>query len=74
MNSGWGPYAYFSALEETRSHSNPGVNPMTNALSVQVIGAQNVNEQHIQNGDALAASSPNRYTSISLHDMESGEK
>ncbi|KAM0961288.1 hypothetical protein ACFX2I_020582 [Malus domestica] len=73
-DQGWGPYAYFSALEETRSHSNPGVNPMNNALSVQVIGAQNVNEQHIQIGDALAAMSHNRYTSISLHEMESGEK
>ncbi|TQD92472.1 hypothetical protein C1H46_022033 [Malus baccata] len=73
-DQGWGPYAYFSALEETRILSHLGVNPINNSPRMQVTGAQNVNEQHIQNSDASAAFSGNRYTSIRMHEMESGGK
>lgn len=72
LNSGWGPYAYFKALEEMRSNTH-AASPV-NALSVQVMGAQNVNERHRQNGDEFAAFSADRYTSIRLDEMESGER
>ncbi|BFG17122.1 hypothetical protein CerSpe_033970 [Prunus speciosa] len=71
-DEGWGPYAYFKALEEMRSNTH-AASPV-NALSVQVMGAQNVNERQRQNGDGFAAFSADRYTSIRLDEMESGER
>ncbi|XP_008243290.1 PREDICTED: lipid phosphate phosphatase 2-like isoform X1 [Prunus mume] len=71
-DEGWGPYAYFKALEETRSNTH-AASPV-NALSVQVMGAQNVNERRGQNGDPFAAVSADRYTSIRLDEIVSGEK
>ncbi|CAB4265090.1 unnamed protein product [Prunus armeniaca] len=71
-DEGWGPYAYFKALEETRSNTH-AASPV-NALSVQVMGAQNVNERRGQNGDPFAAFSADRYTSIRLDEIVSGEK
>ncbi|PQP96647.1 lipid phosphate phosphatase 2 isoform X2 [Prunus yedoensis var. nudiflora] len=71
-DEGWGPYAYFKALEETRSNTH-AASPV-NALSVQVMGAQNVNERQRKNGDGFAAFSADRYTSIRLDEMESGER
>lgn len=72
LNSGWGPYAYFKAMEETRSNTH-AASPV-NALSLQVMGAQNVNERRGLNGDPIAAFSADRYTSIRLDEIESGEK
>lgn len=63
-NDGWGPYAYFQALEETRSNTNTSHN--TNALSVPAIGIQVVNQPERKNGDAVGDLSP------ILHEMELG--
>lgn len=59
-------------MEETRSNTH-AASPV-NALSLQVMGAQNVNERRGLNGDPIAAFSADRYTSIRLDEIESGEK
>lgn len=69
-SSGWGPYAYFKALEETRSNSSSA--STSNGLSVQVMEAQNVSQPvPEQNVVAFAA---NNYTSPKMDEMESGRR
>lgn len=71
--SGWGPYAYFQALEETRSNSSSA--STANALSVQVMGVQNVSQPvPAQNGVAFSSYASNQYTSLKLDEMESGRR
>ncbi|XP_004299036.1 PREDICTED: lipid phosphate phosphatase 2-like [Fragaria vesca subsp. vesca] len=64
-DEGWGPYAYFRALEETRSNSSAATT--SNALSVQVMGVHN-GIQHVpaQNDTSIAFTSyaSNNYTSL----------
>lgn len=67
-SSGWGPYAYFRALEETRSNSSSA--STTNAPSVQVMEAQNVSQP--VPGQNVIAFGANNYTSLKMDEMESG--
>jgi len=60
LTSGWGPYAYFQALEESRSNTNAGQS--MNALDLQPVNAHVVSQQGRQNGDDFA----------SLEELESG--
>ncbi|KDP35019.1 hypothetical protein JCGZ_09307 [Jatropha curcas] len=60
-NEGWGPYAYFKALEESRSETSGG--QTGNALNVQAMDVQVVNLQGIRgNSDQFT----------SLDELESG--
>ncbi|KAL9389565.1 hypothetical protein Peur_018170 [Populus x canadensis] len=59
-DEGWGPYAYFRALEESRSNTNAGQS--MNALDLQPMNAHVVSQQGRQNGDDFA----------SLEELESG--
>ncbi|KAK9934683.1 hypothetical protein M0R45_021818 [Rubus argutus] len=68
QDEGWGPYAYFKALEETRSNSSSA--STTNAPSVQVMEAQNVSQP--VPGQNVVAFGANNYTSLKMDEMESG--
>ncbi|KAG5236869.1 hypothetical protein OIU77_014179 [Salix suchowensis] len=59
-DDGWGPYAYFQALEESRANTNAGQS--MNALDSQPMNALVVSQQRRQNGDDLAP----------LEELESG--
>ncbi|KAF2322546.1 hypothetical protein GH714_018767 [Hevea brasiliensis] len=59
---GWGPYAYFQALEE--SHSNTNAGQAANALNMQAMDVEVVSLQLRQNG--------NEFTS--LDELESGRR
>ncbi|KAF9674051.1 hypothetical protein SADUNF_Sadunf10G0087700 [Salix dunnii] len=59
-DDGWGPYAYFRALEESRSNTNAG--QTMNALNVQPVNVLVTSQQGRQNGDDLAP----------LEELESG--
>uniref|UniRef100_A0A5B7BE02 Putative lipid phosphate phosphatase 2 n=1 Tax=Davidia involucrata TaxID=16924 RepID=A0A5B7BE02_DAVIN len=59
---GWGPYAYFRALEESRSNSRQ--NPPANGLTLLAAEVQVVNQQ----------SGPDHNSSSSTDDIESGRK
>ncbi|KAB5538156.1 hypothetical protein DKX38_015689 [Salix brachista] len=59
-DDGWGPYAYFQALEESRANTNAGQS--MNALNSQPMNALVVSQQGRQNGDDLAP----------LEELESG--
>ncbi|XP_041011005.1 putative lipid phosphate phosphatase 3, chloroplastic isoform X1 [Juglans microcarpa x Juglans regia] len=69
-NDGWGPYAYFRALEESRTNTNTAYH--MDALNVQATGIQVVNQQAGQNGNE--AFSLNRHLSSPLDEMESGRR
>ncbi|XP_011038739.1 PREDICTED: putative lipid phosphate phosphatase 3, chloroplastic [Populus euphratica] len=59
-DEGWGPYAYFQALEESRSNTNAGQS--MNALDMQPMNAHVMSQRGRQNGDDFA----------SLDELESG--
>lgn len=62
--SGWGPYAYFDAVEVSRASANAGQD--MNARNVQATGIQIVNQRARQDGYADPSSA---------HDqMESGKR
>ncbi|KAF2310946.1 hypothetical protein GH714_018687 [Hevea brasiliensis] len=59
---GWGPYAYFQALEE--SHSNTNAGQAANALNMQAMDVEVVSLQLRQNG--------NEFTSLDEWNLEGG--
>ncbi|KAG6655815.1 lipid phosphate phosphatase 2-like isoform X3 [Carya illinoinensis] len=69
-DDGWGPYAYFRALEESSTNTNT-VHQM-DALNVPAMGIQVVNQQTGQNENE--AFSLNRRLSSTLDEMESGRR
>ncbi|KAB1205612.1 putative lipid phosphate phosphatase 3, chloroplastic [Morella rubra] len=66
-DDGWGPYAYFRALEESRDETNP-VHPMNAAEGIEV-----VNQQARRNGSD-AISNINRDLRSIEDEMESGRR
>ncbi|GLT69203.1 hypothetical protein SLA2020_413720 [Shorea laevis] len=66
-DKGWGPYAYFEALEVTRASANTGQD--VNAPNVHATGIQVANQPARQDGDAAG-----RDLSSRLDRMESGKK
>lgn len=60
--SGWGPYAYFQALEESRSNANAG--QTANVLNMQAMDVEAVSLQLRENGNAFT----------SLDELESGRR
>ncbi|XP_050375404.1 lipid phosphate phosphatase 2-like isoform X3 [Argentina anserina] len=71
-DEGWGPYAYFRAVEETRNNNSSSVST-ANALSVQVMEVHTVSQPvPAQNGAAFTSYASNNHTSLKLDEMESG--
>ncbi|OAY31376.1 lipid phosphate phosphatase 2 isoform X1 [Manihot esculenta] len=61
-DEGWGPYAYFQALEESRSNATAG--QTTNVLNMQAMDVEAVSLQLRENGNAFT----------SLDELESGRR
>ncbi|PIA60293.1 hypothetical protein AQUCO_00300059v1 [Aquilegia coerulea] len=64
-DDGWGPYAYFRMLEERSAQQTNGVN----ALNVQVMEAQVLQQQNEQNNQSYTSSEEH---DSGLNDLESG--
>jgi hypothetical protein len=62
LTTGWGPYEYFRALEESRSNTNSGES--VNELDVQPMSLAVVSPQVRKHGNEFAA----------LEDLESGRR
>ncbi|KAJ7943096.1 lipid phosphate phosphatase 2-like [Quillaja saponaria] len=69
-DDGWCTYAYFRALEETRSTGNTD----HNALHFQAVDAQAVNQQTRPNGDGFTSSPMSHDQSSTLDELELGRK
>lgn len=50
-DSGWGPYAYFRAVEDLRANSTSG--QQMSAVTAQAMEAQVMTQRARENGDAL---------------------
>ncbi|XP_062110022.1 lipid phosphate phosphatase 2-like [Humulus lupulus] len=81
-NDGWGPYAYFRALEETRSNANNNTNrtnEVNNAANAPSMGMayhhQDMNTPlRPPNGDAFMAFSVDQNSTPTLDELESGRR
>jgi hypothetical protein len=62
LTTGWGPYEYFRAMEESRSNTNSGES--VNELDVQPMSLAVVSQQVRKHGNEFAA----------LEDLESGRR
>lgn len=76
MNSGWGPYAYFLAREESNTNTNADHAMNANAVgNVEAMGIQNsYGQSRYVNGEAAIPLSVDRTTSATLDELESGRK
>ncbi|GFZ00277.1 lipid phosphate phosphatase 3 [Actinidia rufa] len=70
QNDGWGPYAYFRALEE--SHANSHLGHPVGESNVQFTEAQVVNQQTDRDNHGLISGAG--HNSSSMDDLESGRR
>ncbi|KAM7484598.1 hypothetical protein LguiA_000607 [Lonicera macranthoides] len=70
---GWGPYAYFREVGESRVNSQLA-NPVNGAADTQEMEFRALNQQSRLNSNSVAPLSANRSSSLRLSDMESGSR
>ena len=73
VHVGWGPYAYFRVLEESRSHTQ--ATNMVNMQNMQPTPSEVVNQEEYRHSDGFMglhlADSP---SALTLEELESGRR